>query len=78
MEKSTIELRCILSVLLAVAHRIVLADIPVLKRIFPRLMGMNIGTKNYYDMKYQRYCKVGCCNYKFSPRMELLGYKGTN
>jgi hypothetical protein len=39
--------------LLIIACNISWAAAPVLKESFPRLMGMNIGAKNYHDKRYQ-------------------------
>lgn len=54
MKKFTIGICCILLELLADACGMAWADAPVLKETFPRLMGVNIGAKNYHDEKYQK------------------------
>lgn len=53
MKKFIVVLYCLLSGLFAGACDIARAENPVLKETFPRLMGMNIGAKNYQDRRYQ-------------------------
>ena len=53
MKKVTLILRCVFLGLLACTCGISLAEGPVMKETFPRLMGMNIGAKNYEDPVYQ-------------------------
>lgn len=53
MTSATIFLRCILLGFFISAPCLTWADIPALKETYPRLMGMNIGAKNYQDRRYQ-------------------------
>lgn len=53
MKKAAAVFCCMFLGILVCACGISWADTPVLKETFPRLMGMNIGAKNYHDQRYQ-------------------------